>query len=93
MSGGCVFICQCVMQLDGIIGQTKFLLRDEKYINFIRFNSTAPALEEGVSCKTEPGFRIKDHFPMRVIYPTCPLNVPRSACRRSSVRCLIRFTP
>lgn len=30
MSGGHVFICQCVMQLDKIIGQTKFLLRAEK---------------------------------------------------------------
>lgn len=34
MSGGLVFICQCVMQLDKIIGQTKFLQRSGKCINF-----------------------------------------------------------
>lgn len=34
MSGGHVLICQCVMQLDKMIGQTKFSLRAEKCINF-----------------------------------------------------------
>lgn len=34
MSGGHVVICQCVMQLDKIIGQSKFLLRAGKCINF-----------------------------------------------------------
>ena len=34
MSGGHVFICQCVKQLDKMVGQTRFLLRAEKCISF-----------------------------------------------------------